>query len=205
MTADIAFVAMMALWACAELALVVWMRATAADDSHRDRGTLRLVLLAIAAALGGGACLSYAGIGAWPAAWIPVLRWIGAAAIALGLAIRWIAIRTLRHYFTITVAIRADHRLVDWGLYRYVRHPSYSGAILGLFGLGLGSGGWLPGLVLTVPIVFAVVRRIQAEETALAEGLGVEYAAWRARTPSLVPRLFAQMPQNATGNDDRHN
>jgi protein-S-isoprenylcysteine O-methyltransferase len=94
---------------------------------------------------------------------------------------------TLRRYFTVTVAIRADHKLVDWGLYRYVRHPSYSGAIVSLFGLGLGSGGWLAALVVVSPIVWAVVRRIRVEESALGDGLGPEYHAWRQRTPLLFP------------------
>lgn len=190
MTANTAFVAMMVIWACAELALVVWMRASAASDTHRDRGTLRMVLVAITCALGGGAWLSFSGIGAWPAAWVPTLRWIGAAGVAVGLAIRWTAILTLRRYFTITVAIRADHKLVDWGLYRYVRHPSYSGAIISLCGLGLGSGGWLAGVVVILPIVWAVFRRIHAEELALGDGLGADYLTWRANTPRLVPRFW---------------
>ena len=183
---------MMVVWAAAELALVVWMRATAADDTHRDRGTLRIVLAAIAFALGGGAWLSYAGIGAWPAAWLAPIRVFGALTIAVGLAIRWAAILTLRRYFTITVAIRTDHKLVDWGLYRYVRHPSYSGAIVALSGLALGSGGWLSALVVFFPIVWAVRVRIRVEEQALVEGLGPVYADWCRRTPALVPQLFAK-------------
>ncbi len=192
MSADVAFVCMMAVWACAELALVVWMRASSASDTHRDSGTLRIVLIAITVALGGGAWLSWSGLGAWPGAWVPPLRWIGAAAIAIGLIVRWVAILTLRRYFTITVAIRADHQLVDWGPYRFVRHPSYSGAIIALFGLGLGSGGWLSGIVVVTPIVWAVLERIRVEESALGEGLGPAYLAWQAKTPRLVPRIFAQ-------------
>ncbi len=190
MTANTVFVALMVLWASAELALVAGMRANASSDSHRDRGTLAYVILAIAVALGGSAWLTFTGIGAWPAGWLPTVRWIGAGCIAIGLAIRWAAILTLRRYFTITVAIRADHKLVDWGLYRYVRHPSYTGGLLGVFGLGLGSGGWLPGLLVVVPITWAVLRRIEVEEVALAEGLGPQYAAWCARTPRLLPSLW---------------
>jgi len=132
MSADWLFGGMMAIWAAAELALLAWMRASAADDTHRDRGTLRLVVVAIACALAGGAALSFRHIGAWPDAWVAPLRFTGAALIAVGLAIRWTAVYTLRYFFTVTVAIRADHQLVDWGLYRYVRHPSYSGAIIAL-------------------------------------------------------------------------
>ncbi len=190
--ADQVFIAMMAVWIVAELALVAVMRANASGDSHRDRGTLPLVIVAIGGALGGAAWLTWTGIGAWPAAWVPTLRWVGAAGIAIGLAIRWTAVLTLRRYFTVTVAIRADHKLVDWGLYRYVRHPSYSGGIVALLGLGLGTGGWLAGLVILVPITLAILQRIRVEDAALAEGLGAVYRDWCARTPALVPRLWTR-------------
>ena len=192
MTANLAFVVMMAVWACAELALVLWARATDAKDSHRDAGTLPIVIVAIAIALGGGAWFTSSGIGAWPDACLSVLRWMGATCIAVGLAIRWTAVLTLRRYFTVTVAIRADHKLVDWGLYRYVRHPSYSGAMVALFGLSVGSGNWLAGFTIAIPIVWAVAMRIRAEEQALAEGLGSAYADWCGRTPRLFPRLFSK-------------
>ncbi len=195
MAANFAFLFMMAIWAAAELALVVWMRATDPSDRHHDNGTLPLVIVAIAAALGGGAWLTSADIAAWPASWVPALRWFGASAIAIGLAIRWTAVFTLRHYFTVTVAIRADHKLVDWGLYRYVRHPSYSGAIVALAGLSLGSGGPLSAAAIFLPILWAVLRRIDVEERALGDGLGADYVAWRERTPRLVPRVPHKIPR----------
>ncbi|MGH9879816.1 MAG: isoprenylcysteine carboxylmethyltransferase family protein, partial [Pyrinomonadaceae bacterium] len=49
----------------------------------------------------------------------------GILLMLFGTALRWIAIRTLRDYFTVNVTIFEDHRIVKRGLYKYLRHPSY--------------------------------------------------------------------------------
>ena len=189
MSADVAFLLMIVVWIGLELRMLLRMRPTATSDNQRDRGTLVLVIVAVVIALGGGAWLSYAGIGAWPAPWLPATRWIGVALMLIGNAIRQAAVITLGRYFTVAVAIRADHKLVDWGLYKHVRHPSYTGGIIAILGLALGSGGWLPGLVLTVPIFAAIARRVAVEEQAMAEAFGPAYHDWCKRTNRLFPRL----------------
>ena len=76
---------------------------------------------------------------------------------------------------------RAEHKLIDSGPYRYIRHPTYAGALLGLrrlwdFVLGIG----LSILFMTVPIIGAFLWRIRIEESALADALGER-----------LPRLYA--------------
>lgn len=188
LTADTALATMMAVWLAAELGMLVWLRPTGQGDERRDQGTLRLVVLVIAGALAAAGLCAWQGVAAFPDDWTVPVRWSGVALMAVGVAIRWAAVLTLRRYFTVAVAIRPGHKLVDWGLYRFVRHPSYTGAIVALVGLGLASGGWLSALLIVVPIVFAVLRRIRVEEQALAEAFGAPYQNWCARTPMLVPR-----------------
>ena len=62
---------------------------------------------------------------------------LGLGLLVVGIIIRWSAIYTLGKYFTGTVMIKDDHRLVQNGLYRYLRHPAYAGALLAHLGLGL--------------------------------------------------------------------
>ena len=62
---------------------------------------------------------------------------LGRGLLVVGIIIRWSAIYTLGKYFTGTVMIKDDHRLVQNGLYRYLRHPAYAGALLAHLGLGL--------------------------------------------------------------------
>ena len=44
------------------------------------------------------------------------------------------SMRPLGPRFSVWVAIQSDHCLQTTGLYRFVRHPSYTGAIFTLFG-----------------------------------------------------------------------
>ena len=68
---------------------------------------------------------------------------MAAAKFVVGIAIRWYAIVYLGRFFTVNVAIAADHRLIDSGPYRFVRHPSYIGALMAFLGLGLTLGNWV--------------------------------------------------------------
>ena len=67
----------------------------------------------------------------------PFIGYTGCLIIAAGVGIRWIAVATLGRQFTLQVAIIKDHRLVDYGIYGVVRHPSYLGSLASFIGLGL--------------------------------------------------------------------
>ncbi|HEX4051040.1 MAG TPA: isoprenylcysteine carboxylmethyltransferase family protein [Steroidobacteraceae bacterium] len=109
---------------------------------------------------------------------------------AAGVALRWWAIASLGRLFTVDVAIAADHRLIDRGPYRLIRHPSYAGALLAFLGLGLTLGS-LPALAaLLLPCVAAYHYRITVEEAALQRGLGNAYFDYMRQTWRLVPRLY---------------
>lgn len=69
-------------------------------------------------------------------------RWLRLASVLvllIGIIIRWTAIFTLGKAFSANVAIRKQQRLKQTGLYRFVRHPSYSGLLLILLAVGLHS------------------------------------------------------------------
>ena len=52
---------------------------------------------------------------------------VGVALMLLGEGLRIVALRTLGRFFTMRVAVLDGHRVVREGLYRFVRHPAYSG------------------------------------------------------------------------------
>ncbi|MCA1624013.1 MAG: hypothetical protein LC778_09480 [Acidobacteria bacterium] len=43
---------------------------------------------------------------------------------------------SLGKYFTVTVLIKTDHRLIRSGLYKNLRHPAKAGTLLAHLGLG---------------------------------------------------------------------
>ncbi|MGH3673238.1 MAG: methyltransferase family protein [Pseudonocardiaceae bacterium] len=81
--------------------------------------------------------------------------------------------------------------MVDTGPDRWVRHPSYTGALATIVGTGLALGNWVTVAVLTVAPTAALLFRIRVEEAALLAGLGEPYrrytAAVRAR---LIPGVW---------------
>jgi protein-S-isoprenylcysteine O-methyltransferase len=118
------------------------------------------------------------------------LRPAGAGLFLLGLLLRWYAIFYLGRYFTVNVAIAADHRVVDTGPYRFVRHPSYSGSMLEFLGLGITFGNWLSLVVLVLPALAIFTWRMQIEERALSQALGDGYRHYMARTKRLIPGIY---------------
>ncbi len=72
------------------------------------------------------------------------------------------------------------------GVYRYVRHPIYSGVLLIVAGITLRSGSWFTLAVAVVTFVF-FDRKARWEEARLAERYP-QYAGYAARTPRFVPR-----------------
>lgn len=174
------------LFFLSELTLGIVRRARGGATTTRDRGSMAVlwvvILISIAAALLG-------------ARWRPGRLPLSAAArdataiaiMAAGLLLRWISIFTLGRFFTVDVAAHADHKLVDFGPYRLVRHPSYTGLLIAFLGLGVFFGSWLGIVILLVPITLALLYRIRVEEVALRGALGADYEAYCARTKRLIP------------------
>ena len=118
------------------------------------------------------------------------LFFVGICLMFLGMALRWYSAVVLGKYFTFDVAIQSGQILIEAGPYRYIRHPSYSGALLTLLGFGLALGNWA-GLAASLSCMgFAYAYRIPIEETALAAALGETYKQYMKRTWRLVPFLF---------------
>jgi protein-S-isoprenylcysteine O-methyltransferase len=127
---------------------------------------------------------------AWQLPWQPELGLAGDIMVITGLIFRWHAILYLGRWFTVNVAIAADQPLIDGGPYRFLRHPSYTGALMALIGLGLAIGNTVSLAVIVVLTVPVFLHRIRLEERVLAEAFGARWQAYRARTWRLVPGLY---------------
>jgi protein-S-isoprenylcysteine O-methyltransferase Ste14 len=114
----------------------------------------------------------------------------GIALMLAGISVRWVAIYTLGKYFTRRVTILDDHRVVQSGLYKYLRHPSYSGFLLGNLGLGLAFSNWLSLIIIFVPTLAAALYRMHVEEKALTQAFGSEYVDYCRATHRLIPKLY---------------
>jgi protein-S-isoprenylcysteine O-methyltransferase Ste14 len=116
--------------------------------------------------------------------------YLGILLMFLGVLVRQWAIAILGRFFSLTVQIVEDHKVVEKGPYRLVRHPSYTGVLITFIGLGLAvqSGGAL--LVLLVVFGVSFGYRMLVEERTLLSELGPDYASYMKRTKRLIPFLI---------------
>ena len=122
----------------------------------------------------------------WPGpGWWPLV--VGLAILTAGVALRVWAIRELGRFFTYAVLVHEGQRVVDTGPYRRIRHPSYTGLLLGMLGVGLMLGVWPATAVCFLPPVAAFSWRLAAEERVLATELGEPYRAYMAHTKRRCP------------------
>ena len=93
-------------------------------------------------------------------------------------------------YWSVTLELRENHRLIVQGVYRYIRHPMYAALFLYSIGQALVLPNWLvgPSYLVAFGILFAF--RIGAEERMMLETFGDEYAAYMAKTKLLVPGIW---------------
>ncbi len=120
----------------------------------------------------------------------PVVGWMGLGLLVAGIIIRWTAIYNLGKYFTGTVLIKTDHRLIRTGLYKHLRHPAYAGALLAHFGLGLCFSNWITLCLSSIPYFVAAMYRMHVEERALEEAFGAEYLDYSRTAKRLIPGLY---------------
>jgi protein-S-isoprenylcysteine O-methyltransferase Ste14 len=111
----------------------------------------------------------------------------GIALMWVGIAFRYYAMRVLGRFFTFDVAVHGGQTVVESGPYRYIRHPSYTGAMVTLMGFGLALGNWAGLIALVACGAIGYTYRIHVEEAALVAALGQPYTDYMDRTRRLVP------------------
>ena len=94
----------------------------------------------------------------------------------------------LGRYWSGVVALKHAHRLIQSGPYRLVRHPLYSGLILGAMGWVLCVTTW-SCLLGALSLITCFERRASKEGALLASEFWAEFEAYRQRTGRLMPRL----------------
>ena len=152
----------------------------------KDRGSGALIIFTVLVSIILALSLGYAGVG-------PLPDWVfypGIFLMILGVLVRQWAIAVLGRFFSLTVRVAEDHRVVVKGPYRLVRHPSYTGVLITFIGLALAVQS--SGALLVLLAVFGVSYgyRMRVEERVLLSELGQDYAEYVKRTRRLIPFLI---------------
>jgi protein-S-isoprenylcysteine O-methyltransferase Ste14 len=122
--------------------------------------------------------------------WRDGLFYLGTFLIPLGVLLRYIAIDQLGQFFVPEVVIQPGQRVIDTGLYRYIRHPSYTGLMLAFVGVGLAFTNWLSLLIIVATGYSLLTYRMKIEEAALLNAFGDEYQRYMARTKRIIPFIL---------------
>jgi len=177
------------VWIVSELfgaVLVPRLRGRGATRVRRDRGSGALIILTVFISIGLALSFGYSGVGVLP-------DWVfypGIFLMLLGVLVRQWAIAVLGRFFSLTVRVATDHRVVTRGPYRLVRHPSYTGVLITFIGLGLAVQSLGGLLVLLGVFSLSYGYRIRVEEKTLLSELGEDYASYMKRTKRLIPYLI---------------
>ncbi|KAI0325255.1 ICMT-domain-containing protein [Cubamyces sp. BRFM 1775] len=134
----------------------------------------------------------------------------GFSILLAGAVIRKLCYRTLGRFFTFQLSLLKEHKLVTWGPYAVVRHPSYTGMVMSIVGMlttQLAPGGWIcksgvldtwvgKGVIggWTAFLAFMIVgtvRRVPKEDAVLKKEFGEQWDEWKKKTPyALIPYVY---------------
>jgi len=120
---------------------------------------------------------------------LDLTTWAALAAMIGGLALRAWAVVLLGPWFTWNVTVQAGQQVVSRGPYRFIRHPSYTGALITFVASCVLLRSWVVALLAAFTLVLAVRRRIRYEEALLVKTLP-GYQAYISRTDKLLPGIF---------------
>ncbi len=177
------------LWTVSELFISIYSRKQPVLEAQLELRSERLIWLVVCLSLLFALIIKnfqYLTI-EWPAM---VKLYMGLTLLIFGLILRIYAVFCLGIFFTTQVGIQVRHRLINKGPYRYIRHPSYTGLIIGFFGAGIAMGDYLSLLSLIIPLTYILIKRIAIEEVMLQKCFGKEYESYRHKTKKLIPAVY---------------
>lgn len=118
----------------------------------------------------------------------PLLATIGAMLVVLGVALAiWSRIYLGRNWSSYPT-LKESHELITSGPYRLIRHPIYTGVLLGVLGSGLAGGLWW-----LIPFFFGCfvfVRRVFKEEKIMTKEFPDQYPDYKKHTWALIPYVW---------------
>lgn len=103
---------------------------------------------------------------------VPFALQVGALAmfaVAMGLMVWAMAVN---RFFSPLIRLQSDrgHTIVTTGPYRFVRHPGYTGACVGMLLSGVALGSWLSTLPMILMVII-IIRRVVLEDRFLQSEL----------------------------------
>jgi protein-S-isoprenylcysteine O-methyltransferase Ste14 len=107
-----------------------------------------------------------------------------------GALLRQHCLKMLGDHFTYDVRVSEKSQIIKRGIYKWVRHPSYTGGMLFNLGLGLALTNWNSIVFIVAGMAVMYVYRVHVEEQALLQIHRGSYREYMQHTKRFVPFLF---------------
>lgn len=115
---------------------------------------------------------------------------VGLLLMISGALLRQHCIKMLGDHFTYKVKVSDDSEIIQRGIYRWVRHPSYTGGMLYNLGIGLALTNWQSAALVVVGMIVMYAYRVRVEESALLKMHSASYGNYMQHTKRFVPYVF---------------
>ena len=116
-------------------------------------------------------------------------RYAGLILIVPGFLLMQAAEKYLDKQFSIQVTLQENHKLIQNGPYRFIRHPRYLGILIFFLGISLTFRSLL-GMFLIIALALVFVWRIYTEEALMHQEFGKEWEAYRSQSWRIFPFIF---------------
>lgn len=120
----------------------------------------------------------------------PWLGWIGLILLIAALWFLFETHRELGRNWSVTLDTRKKHKLIDTGLYAYVRHPMYTGFWLLALAQPCLLANWIAGFSGIVGWGILYFLRVGREEALMIETFGDSYRDYMRRTKRVIPLIY---------------
>jgi len=104
--------------------------------------------------------------------------------------ILWKSHSAIGKFWTATIGITHEHKLITSGIYKYIRHPMYSAHILWAIAQIMILHNWIAGYSFIIFILPHFFFRIKNEEKMLIEYFGEEYIEYKRTSKKIIPGVF---------------
>jgi protein-S-isoprenylcysteine O-methyltransferase Ste14 len=117
------------------------------------------------------------------------VRLLGFIFLTPGFILMQIAEKYLDRQFSIVVTIQKDHKLIQSGPYKFIRHPRYLGILSFFTGISLVFRS-LFAVFLVIALSLVLIWRIYAEEALMKQEFDKEWDAHCKKSWRIIPFVF---------------
>lgn len=120
---------------------------------------------------------------------VPWIAFLGILVAGLALYMFHLTHSALGRYWSVSLQMREEHKLITDGIYARIRHPMYSAFWLWAIAQALLLPNWVAGLSGIVGFGALYLLRVGPEEQMMIDRFGDEYRRYMERTGRLLPKF----------------